>query len=89
MAMLTPALGFLGPVLWGKLAFYMVVPTSVACFFMLPVAYISFFILHNKKSFLGDAMPTGVRRVAWNVSMLTAIGIVTYTAGIKIVSALG
>jgi Mn2+/Fe2+ NRAMP family transporter len=89
LAMLTPAPGFLGPVLWGKLAFYMVVPTSVACFFMLPLAYISFFILHNKKSFMGDAMPRGRNRLAWNVCMLTAIAIVTYTGGIKIIASLG
>ena len=84
LAMLSPAVGFLGPVLWDKLKFYMVVPTSVACLFLLPVAYISIFILHNRERFMKEHMPRGIRRWAWNTAMLASIVVVTYTVGVKI-----
>lgn len=71
-----PAVGFLAPILWGKLAFWLVVPTSVACFFFLPIAYVTFFVMMNSKAYLGDDRPKGMRRVLWNVGMGAAILVV-------------
>lgn len=73
VGMLLPAVGVLGPTFWSDAKTYLAVPTSVLNFLLLPIAYISFWILMNRRSYLGDAMPTGGRRIAWNL----ALGIVT------------
>lgn len=39
---------------------------------MLPIAYFSFFLLMNSRSVLGDAMPSGGRRIFYNLIMLLA-----------------
>ena len=41
---------------------------------LLPIAYFTFYLLMNQKSLLGDNMPTGVRRVTWNVLMAIGAG---------------
>jgi Mn2+/Fe2+ NRAMP family transporter len=65
-----PAVGVLGPFVWGAAAPALAVPTSVIGGAMLPIAYVSFLLLMNSKSVLGDAMPTGSKRVVWNALML-------------------
>lgn len=72
-----PALGMFGPIVFGQLDMYLMVPISVFCFFFSPIAYIAFFILMNKKAFLGDDLPRGWKRWAWNIGMLAAIAVVT------------
>ena len=70
---LSGALGFL--MLWGdaKARFWLAVPTSVFGMVLLPIAYITFFLMLNNRGLLGDRMPTGGRRVAVNAAMLVAI----------------
>ena len=68
--------GILGPFIWTKASAYLVVPTSVFGMVLLPLAYISFFLLMNNRDFLGDAMPKGGQRVKWNCLM----GIATFIA---------
>jgi Mn2+/Fe2+ NRAMP family transporter len=77
LATLLPAPAFLAPVLWGKLEFWLAVPASIFGFFLLPVAYISFLILQNRKDYLGPDRPEGARRVAWNTLMGIAVLVVT------------
>ncbi|MEW6358264.1 MAG: divalent metal cation transporter [Planctomycetota bacterium] len=72
LAALIPAPGVLGTVLWGKMAMWIAVPTSAICGIFLPIAYIAFFILHNRKEYLGDRKPTGAA-AAWNIAMILAI----------------
>ena len=70
--------GVLGPFLWaGEARFWLVVPTSVFCFTLLPFAYLTFVFVMNSKSLLGDQMPRGGRRVAWNVGMGVAAAVAT------------
>ncbi|MGB2820580.1 MAG: divalent metal cation transporter [Phycisphaerae bacterium] len=78
LACLAPGItGFLAPFLWtGRTQFWMVVPTSVFGFMLIPIAYITFALVMNSRSLLGANMPTGGRRVAWNVLMLIAVGLV-------------
>lgn len=83
-----PALGMLGPLVFGKLQMWLMVPISVFCFFFIPIAYITFFVLMNNKRFLGDDRPAGVRRWLWNGGMITAILVVTLGGGYKIVALL-
>lgn len=69
---LIPAVGVLGPFVWSKAAAALATPTSVIGGAMLPIAYFSFLLLMNSKSLLGDAMPTGMRRLRWNALMIVA-----------------
>ncbi|TWU55429.1 divalent metal cation transporter [Rubripirellula reticaptiva] len=70
-----PAVGVLGPFFWGQAAPALAVPTSVIGGAMLPIAYLSFLLLMNSRRALGDAMPTGIRRVVWNTLMIFATAV--------------
>jgi hypothetical protein len=67
-----PAIGVLGPFVWGKAAPALATPTSVFGGAMLPIAYFSFLLLMNSRRALGDSMPTGMKRFVWNVLMIFA-----------------
>ena len=75
-----PAIGVVGPFYWAKAAPALATPTSVLGGAMLPIAYVTFLLLMNSKSLLGDAMPTGGRRIVWNVLMITATLIASFTS---------
>jgi Mn2+/Fe2+ NRAMP family transporter len=66
--------GALGPFFWKDAAPYLAVPTSVFAMVLLPIAYFAFFLLMNQKTFMGNNMPQGGRRVLWNVLMALASG---------------
>ncbi len=70
---LLPVTGVLGPFLWSKASFWLAVPTSIFGFILMPIAYLTFFLLMNQRRLLGDAMPTGGRRVVWNGLMGTCL----------------
>lgn len=72
-------LGVCFPLIWtaeSKAA--LAVPTSVIGSSLLPIAYFIFLLMMNSKQLLGDAMPTGGKRIAWNALMLTATGLATF-----------
>jgi cytochrome b561 len=48
---------------------------------LLPIAYISFFLMINSKKLMGDAMPKGGKRVVLNIAMLVALAAATIGAG--------
>jgi len=73
LAALIPTPGFLGAVLWGQIPLWLPVLTSAICGLLLPIAYIGFFILHNRRDYMGDARPTGLRGLLWNAGPLLAI----------------
>lgn len=73
LSCLMPAPGIVGVILWKYMGPWVAVPASAICGVLIPIAYIIFFILHNKKSYLGDDKPIGAKAVAWNVAMLVAI----------------
>ncbi len=83
LMVLTPAIGAFG-VTWKDLPFGVGVFCSSLCIVFLPLAYISFMVLHNKKSYMGEAMPKGAKRVFWNAGMSLAIGIVTLFAVVTV-----
>ena len=68
-------LGVLGPFVWSDAAFWLAVPTSIIGFTLIPVAYLSFFLLINNKKVLGRERPTGIRRFLWNSSLLLSLSI--------------
>ena len=77
----TGALGFL--FLWGdgKARFWLAVPTSVFGMVLLPIAYLTFFLMMNNRRMLGDHMPRGGRRNLVNLAMCVALGAATVGAG--------
>jgi hypothetical protein len=81
---ITGALGFL--YLWNNAAakFWLAVPTSNFGMALLPIAYVTFFLMMNSRSLLGDAMPTGGRRLVFNLAMLVAIAVAAVGAGLSI-----
>ena len=80
MGFLAPCLGIIGPFIWtgGKAQFWLAVPTSVFGMTLLPIAYFTFFLLMNQKSLLGDNMPRGGKRVAWNSLMAVAASLAAF-----------
>lgn len=71
MFTLAPAVGLLGVAF--KYPLWMPVAASAICLTLLPVAYIAFFIMNNKKSYLGEAVGRGGIRVIRNIILMTAI----------------
>jgi hypothetical protein len=81
---ITGALGFL--YLWSNAdaKFWLAVPTSNFGMVLLPIAYVTFFLMMNSKALLGDARPTGITRVVTNAAMLVAITVAGVGAGMSI-----
>ncbi len=71
-------LGVCFPLIWtGKSLAALAVPTSVIGSSLLPIAYFIFLLMMNSKKLLGDAMPTGVKRIIWNIFMIIATSLAT------------
>ena len=68
---LTPCVGVLGVVI--NLPMWFPVVASAVCFTMLPIAYVIFFYLNNKRSYIGDAVGRGAKRVVFNIILLAAL----------------
>lgn len=65
----------LGVLFWKDAQMWIAVPTSVFCMTLLPLAYLSFFLLMNQSKLLGSDMPRGGKRVLWNVLMAISAGL--------------
>ncbi|MEM9353356.1 MAG: divalent metal cation transporter [Planctomycetota bacterium] len=65
------SVGVLWPLVWGDgdAKAYLTVVAGVFGSMLLPIAYVTFFVMMNQRSLLGDQLPTGGRRVLWNVLM--------------------
>jgi Mn2+/Fe2+ NRAMP family transporter len=82
---LAAASGALGPFIWSQAAFYLAVPTSVFALILLPIAYLTFFLLLNQRRLLGDALPRGGNRIAWNVLMGATLLVVLGASGFMLI----
>ena len=77
--------GCLGPFVWnGPAKAWLAVPTSEFGAVLLPIAYLTFFLMMNSRRLLGDAMPTGGRRVLWNTLMGLSCLVATSTSLFKL-----
>jgi manganese transport protein len=83
-ATMTANIGILGA--FYPVPFWLPVLASSIALVMMPVAYVGFFILQNKRSYLGDATPRGLKGTVWNVLLLLAILVVAAGAVVKILS---
>jgi len=81
---LVPAIGFVGVVTTTPM--WLPVAASAICLTMLPIAYIMFFVLNNKRSYIGDAVGHGWKRAVFNFILLVAIAMATIGAAIKLKS---
>jgi len=68
---LAPAIGLLGVVT--KLPFWFPVAASAVCFAMLPIAYLIFYLLNNKESYLGAGMMKWPKREFFNIVLVVAL----------------
>lgn len=82
MFTLVPAIGIVGVATTTPM--WLPVAASAICLTMLPIAYISFFIMNNKRGYIGDAVGHGWKRGVFNVILLAAIAMATVGAAIKI-----
>ena len=74
------SVGALGPFFWKEAAPYLAIPTSAFAMVLLPIAYFAFFLLMNQKTFMGNNMPTGGKRILWNVLMAVASGAAAFSS---------
>jgi len=79
-------IGILGA--FSPLPFWLPVLASSVALVMMPIAYVAFFILQNKRSYLGDGVPRGAKAAVWNVLLLLAVLVVAAGAVVKILSLL-
>jgi Mn2+/Fe2+ NRAMP family transporter len=66
--------------------FWLPVLASSIALVMMPIAYVAFFILQNKRSYLGDAVNRGFKGAVWNILLVLAILVVAAGAVVKILS---
>ena len=78
---LVPAPGFLGVVLWETMGTWVALPAFTIGLVMLPIAYISWFILQNNSKLLGDDRPQGMSAVRWNTAMGIALTVTLVSVG--------
>ena len=79
---LTPAIGLLGVI--ASLPIWFPVAASAVCFTMLPIAYLTFLIMNNKRSYIGDAVGHGVGRFVFNLLLVIALLMATIGSVIQI-----
>jgi hypothetical protein len=79
---LAPAIGMLGVV--ASLPIWFPVAASAICFTMLPIAYLTFLIMNNKRSYIGDAVGHGISRFIFNTLLVVALLVATIGSAIQI-----
>jgi Mn2+/Fe2+ NRAMP family transporter len=79
---LVPSIGVFGVVF--KLPFWFPVMASAVCLTMLPIAYLIFIILSNRRSFIGEAVGKGIKRYAFNAILVVALIAASIGASIKL-----
>ncbi|MEZ6129809.1 MAG: divalent metal cation transporter [Planctomycetaceae bacterium] len=80
--------GLSGAMWWkfwaGTSKVYLIVVASNFGMMLLPIAYITFFMMMNSRRILGDDKPTGIRAVVWNVLMGVSVIGAAIAAGVAI-----
>ena len=79
---LVPAVGMFGVLV--NLPFWLPIMASAVCLTMLPIAYLLFVIMNNKRSYIGDAVGKGWKRWLFNAILIIALGFTVVATVIKI-----
>ena len=82
MFAMVPAIGILGVV--AGLPIWFPIAASAICFTMLPIAYVLFLIMNNRRSYIGDAVGSGPSRVIFNTILVIALAVATIGSAVKI-----
>jgi hypothetical protein len=62
------------PLIWkGDALLWLAVLTSTFGMMLLPIAYVTFFMMMNSKTLMGAQKPTGGRMMVWNVLMFVSV----------------
>lgn len=76
---LLPINGVLWPLLWdGSAKAWLTVVAGVFGAMLLPIAYVTFYLMMNQKTLMGEERPKGFGRLVWNVLM--AVSVIAATA---------
>ena len=67
-----------------NLPFWLPIMASAVCLTMLPIAYLLFVIMNNKRSYIGDAVGKGWKRWVFNAILIIALGFTVVATVIKI-----
>jgi hypothetical protein len=51
----------------------MAITASTLAFPLMPITVICFIILLNRPSYMGDEMPKGIKRLVWNVILISGV----------------
>ena len=73
LCLLLPTPAVLGVFLWSTMGAYVILPTSAISGFLLPIAYLGWLLLNNRKDFMGDDRPQGGRAWLFNTAMAICI----------------
>lgn len=79
---LVPVVGLLGVVTSTPL--WLPVVASAICFTMLPIAYLTFLIMNNRRRYLGAAVGGGWKRAVFNILLAIAVAMSVVGAGIQV-----
>ena len=78
-ALIPAILGLCSPILWkGSIKTALVIPASVIATIFLPIAYLTFILIINKKSVMGQDIPQ--KRVLVNILMIISTGIAMFAS---------
>jgi hypothetical protein len=74
--------GVLWPLLWGgESKAYLAVTTSTFGYVLFPIAFLAFIVMINSRKVLGDQVPRGKARLAWNIPLVISCVITGLAAG--------
>ena len=79
---LVPSIGMMGVLI--NLPMWLPVMASAVCLTMLPIAYLLFIIMNNKRSYIGNAVGSGWKRWVFNIILVTALLFTTIASVIKL-----
>lgn len=74
MGCMISAVGVLWPIIWsgGAAKAWLTVVAGVFGSMLIPIAYVTFYLMMNQKSLMGNERPTGGKRIVWNIGMAVA-----------------
>ena len=76
------ATGVLWPLLWGgDSKAYLAVVTSTFGYVLFPIAFLAFVFMINSKKVLGENVPSGAKKLWWNIPLLISLVITGAAAG--------
>lgn len=83
------SLSLVGVLFWKDAQMWLAIPTSLFCMTLLPLAYLSFWLLLNQKKLLKDDSPQGYKWWLWNILLFVSFTLSAFGAVWSITSRVG